>query len=142
MPTWVSIRNNRGAWDGVNVDALIRAFTTYGPILEMEVFDRGYRASMLFSNHANALAFVEEMTFSPHGPLFIPNMPYGKRLGAWIPNRRERARGRARGRGRGGARGEDGGGARGGDGGGEREERERSRSPLGRAEGDVGGPAQ
>jgi hypothetical protein len=64
MPTWVLIRNNRGAWDGVNVADLIRAFTTYGPILDMEVFDRGYRASILFTNHADALAFVEEMTFS------------------------------------------------------------------------------
>jgi hypothetical protein len=81
MPTCVSVRNNRGAWDGVNVAALIRAFTTYGPILEMQVFDRGYRASILFTNHADALAFVEEMTFAPHGTLFIPGIPYLQRLG-------------------------------------------------------------
>jgi hypothetical protein len=74
----------------VNVAALIRAFTTYGPILDMEVYDRGYRASILFTNHADALAFVEEMTFSTHGPLFIPGIPYGQRLGAWIRNRRQR----------------------------------------------------
>jgi hypothetical protein len=74
----------------VNVAALIRAFTTYGPILDMEVFDHGYRASILFTNHADALAFVEEMTFSTHGPLFIPGIPFGQRLGAWIRNRRQR----------------------------------------------------
>ena len=92
MPTWVSIRNNRGAWDGVNVAALIRAFTNYGPILDMEVFDRGYRTSILFTNHAYALTFVEEMTFSTHGSLFIPDIPYGQRLGAWTRNRRQRVR--------------------------------------------------
>ena len=74
----------------MNVAVLIRAFTTYGPILDMEVFDRGYRASILFTNHADALAFAEEMTFSTHGPLFISGIPYGQRLGAWIRNRRQR----------------------------------------------------
>ena len=87
MPTWVSIRNNRGAWDGVNVDALIRAFTTYGPILEMEVFDRGYRASMLFSNHADALAFVEEMTFSPMGLYLSLTCPMDNAWGHGSPTK-------------------------------------------------------
>jgi hypothetical protein len=90
MQTWVSIRNNRGAWDGVNVAALIRTFTTYGPILDMEVFDHGNRVSILFTNHADALAFVEEMTFSTYGPLFIPGILYEQRLGAWIRNRHQK----------------------------------------------------
>jgi hypothetical protein len=33
---------------------------------------------------------VEEMTFSTQGPLFIPGILYGQRLGDWIRNWRER----------------------------------------------------
>ena len=90
MPTWVSVRNNRNAWTTVNVAVLQQSFSRYGNILQVEVFADGARAQLLFENDGHADTFVEEMTFSTQGPLFIPGIPYGQRLGAWIPNRRER----------------------------------------------------
>ena len=84
MSTWAVVRNNRSAWTTVSVAALKNSFTQYGVILELNVFDNGAKASMLFENNSDAERFVDDMTFSYHGPLFIPGLPYGSRLGASI----------------------------------------------------------
>ena len=81
MPTWVSVRNNRNAWTTVNVAVLQQSFSRYGNILQVEVFADGARARLLFENEGHADTFVEEMTFSSQGLLFIPGIPYGQRLG-------------------------------------------------------------
>jgi hypothetical protein len=86
MPTWVSVRNNRNAWRSVNVPVLQQSFSRYGNILQIEVFAHGARASLVFENDGHADTFVEEMTFSTQGPLFIPGILYGQRLGDWIRN--------------------------------------------------------
>jgi hypothetical protein len=86
MPTWVSVRNNRNAWRSVNVPVLQQSFLRYGNILQIEVFADGARASLVFENDGHADTFVEEMTFSTQGPLFIPGILYGQRLGDWIRN--------------------------------------------------------
>ena len=52
--------------------ALQSSFSHYEPILELNVFDGGSRASILFENVADAESFVEDMTLFFHGPLFIP----------------------------------------------------------------------
>jgi hypothetical protein len=49
-------------------------------------FAHGARASLVFENDGHADTFVEEMTFSTQGPLFIPGILYGQRLGDWIRN--------------------------------------------------------
>ena len=69
---------------------LQQSFSMYGNILQIEVFAHGARASLVFENDGHADTFVEEMTFSTQGPLFIPGILYGQRLGDWIRNRRER----------------------------------------------------
>ena len=91
MPTWVVIRNNRHAWAQVSVGGLQNSFASYGRILETHIFDAGSKASLLFESRADAETFVEDMTFSFHGPLFIPGLPYGSRLGAHVRQSRHRA---------------------------------------------------
>jgi hypothetical protein len=91
MPTWVVARNNRNAWTNISVAALTNSFAQYGVILDVNVFDNGAKASILFESNSDAERFVDEMTFSYHGPLFIPGLPYGCRLGAHVRQSRHRA---------------------------------------------------
>ena len=90
MSTWVVVRNNRSAWTNVSVAAHKYSFTQYGVILELNVFDNGAKLSMLFEDNSDAERFVDNMTFSYHGPLFIPGLSYGSRLGAYIRQSRQR----------------------------------------------------
>ena len=64
--------------------ALQNSFTQYGQILELNIFDNGAKASILLEKTSDAESFVDDMTFSYHGPLLIPGLPYGSRLGAYI----------------------------------------------------------
>jgi hypothetical protein len=73
------------------VAALKNSFTQYGVILELNVFDNGAKASMLFEKNSDAERIVDDMKFLYHGPLFIPGLPYGSRLGAHVRQSRHRA---------------------------------------------------
>ena len=91
MSTWVVVRNNRSAWTNVSVAALTNSFVQYVVILDVNVFDNGAKASILIESNSDAERFVDDMTFSYQGPLFILGLPYGCRLGAYVRQSRHRA---------------------------------------------------
>ena len=91
MPTWVVVRNNSLAWAAVEPTELQQSFLRYGPILELEIFDEGSKASILLQNQVDAENMVEELTFTWHVELLIPGISNGSRLGTHIRQSPHRA---------------------------------------------------
>jgi hypothetical protein len=60
MPTWVVVHNKYFAWAAVDQAALRQSFVRYGLILNLEIFDEGLKASILFQNQVDAENMVEE----------------------------------------------------------------------------------
>jgi hypothetical protein len=87
-----SIRPRRWRRRGVgSIDPAPLLPSLLPPSLYLYIFDDGDRASIFFENVGDAESFMDQMTFSFHGPLFIPSLPYGSDLGPYIRQSRHRA---------------------------------------------------